>query len=115
MRDIVTHPNDDLLREHLLTDDRLTLAEMGFPGSVRILAAGRYHARLDVDGRIYQFNIQQSSPDGRELVGSIPDKEPLLSALAWHRAAEAMLAVRRGHAEAHLNKSLRKLKAKQDV
>lgn len=116
MTETLTHTylTDDILREHVLTNDRLMLAEIGFPGMVRVLASGRYHARLEVDGWGYDFNIVEHAHLERELVSKFPDSQPLLSALAWHKAAEAMLAHRKGHLEARLNKKLRRPKTKQD-
>jgi hypothetical protein len=109
MTDIVTHEKDDLLRECMLTDSGLMMAEMGHPGSVRVLSSGRYHARLSVDGEGYEFSITETGLDEFGLVSNYPDDpQDLLYDLVWHRAAEAILAHRKGHFEAKRNKLLRK-------
>ena len=104
------YDTDDLLRMRLLSDERLTLTEIAYPGSVRVHASGRYHARVDVYRTTYNFSIKEL-PDGeRELVGTFHELDTLLNDYVWHRAAEAMLAHRRGHADAQLRKELRKPK-----
>lgn len=118
MADIITHEKDDLLREHVLVDDQLMLAEIGYPGHVRLASSGRYHARLLIGGVGYTFSIKQTGADAYELVSTYPAgqdaKDTLLDELVWHRAAEAMLAHRKGHFEAYHNKLLRKPK-RQDA
>jgi hypothetical protein len=110
MSDIVTHEKDDLLRKHLLTNDQLTNAEIRYPGCIRILATGRYHARLEVEESCWNFTIIEVSTDEYRIVTNYPfdTYRPLLRELVWHRATEAMMAHRRGHFEAYRNKLLRK-------
>jgi len=66
----------------------------------------------------YTFSIKQTGAGAYELVSTYPAgqhaKGSLLDELVWHRAAEAMLAHRKGHFEAYRNKLLRKPK-RQDA
>ncbi len=102
-------PTDDALREHMLTDDELCYCEAQYPGYVRIYASGRYHARIRVGKAVWNFSIKQLPHGERELVADYPEDVPArLLELAWHRAAEAMLAHRRGHLEASKRRELRK-------
>jgi len=117
MTDFVTHEKDDLLREHLLINHKLTDAETMYPGCIRILSTGRYHARIEVDGTGWEFKIVEVKLNEFKLLSRFPrDIYPsVLWELVWHRAAEAMLAHRKGHFEADRNKKLRKPQTEQDV
>jgi hypothetical protein len=109
MTDIVVYPTDSKLREYLLTDADLTFAEKIYPGYVRVLASGRYNARLVVERRVWNFSVRDIGYGERDVISDEPpNTPPMLRKLAWHRAAEVMLAHRSGHAEAQRNQKLRK-------
>ncbi len=96
----VSNASDDELRSHLLTDAELALFESRFTG-FRLISNGRYHARLTLQGVVFFFTLIDWGGADRQLTvdveqGALPDE---LWALAWHRGAEAMLAVRKGHVE----------------
>ena len=104
--------SDMELRSYLLTDEELALAEAANPGVVRIKTAGRYAVRLRVGTHTLGFNLKKY-PNGEKefgiatstMSGEMPS---LLSSLVWHRAAEAILAVRQGHLEYRLERQKRK-------
>lgn len=106
---VETNPSDDKLREHLLTDEELRGAEAKHPGQVRVLAVGRYNARLQAGTYTLYFALRKWPGDdrsfnvrlSRKLGADFPNE---LYRLSFHRAAEAMLALRRGHMEYRLNR-----------
>lgn len=105
---------DDLLREHLLPNEQLVDSEVEHAGILRMIAAGRYGAKVQVDERTFlEFDLIEG-PHGEERFtvtdhrGYTPEVKAWLLLLAWHRAAEAMLAVRRGHEEYNIRRTKRK-------
>lgn len=99
---ILTSESDQELRSHLLTDDEALRLETLHPGAVRIIATSRYRARLLVNGTTWEFALTSVSGE-MQLVVRTPGIRSLVPRtlwnLAWHRVAEQMLALRRGHAE----------------
>lgn len=99
---------DDLLREHILPQDEVAELEVVHGGKTALLSVGRYGARLDVDRHILEFKLEE--PDGRTDYFTVKERCATpqvcaeLLALAWHKAAEAILAVRRGHREYNLRR-----------
>ncbi|MDE1924781.1 MAG: hypothetical protein KGH79_01195 [Patescibacteria group bacterium] len=109
---IETNPSDEKLREHLLPDDLLRSRESEHPGEVRVLAVNRYQARLQARTFILNFLLQKRKDEVRTFsanasCGKLTDIPTTLRDLAWHRAAEAMLAIRKGHVEYRRNRRLR--------
>lgn len=95
---------NDLLQEHLLPQDEVAALEVVHGGSISLLSVGRYGARLDVsNAHVLEFKLEE--PDGANDYftvterGATPQVHQEVLALAWHRAAEAIRAVRRGHDE----------------
>lgn len=103
---------DDELRSHLLTDAGLSECEEVHPGKVHLLAVGRYTARLQAESSVVTFSLRETPRNGKslfaEFFGNEPEQGSLLWELLWHKSAEAMLAVRRGHTEARLRNKARK-------
>ena len=116
MMDNIIYPTDDKLREYILTDSDLAFIERIYAGYVRLLASGRYHARIVVERRVWNFSVRDAGYGERDILSDEPaDIPPMLHALAWHKAAEVMLAHRNGHAEAQRNRELRKVKQRQEA
>lgn len=101
-----------LLREKLLMQEELAAAEVVHAGTIALLSVGRYGARLNANGTIIEFKLME--PEGEDdHLGIVQRYLPYgmseeLIALAWHRAAEAMLAVRQGHMEFNKRRKARK-------
>jgi len=114
---IITSPAHDTLREYMLTDDELIGAEKEFPGAVRIYKATRNHVRVLVHGTAWNFTLDESQENDMKFQlesNGHNDKNqvhPVLWGLIWHRAAEAVLAVRKGHEEYRRNKAPRSRKS----
>lgn len=104
---------DDALREHILPDDMLRVAEALSRCIVRRISTGRYDTRLQVDKQIWQFKVITIG-DKKELL--IVQPEGMTQALVgpyvweyvWHCAAESMLSVRNNHTEARIDRMKRK-------
>lgn len=103
------------LREHILPRDELYGAEVQFPGAIRLLLATRRHARLSVKDRAWDFFLNEKSAEEvqfqleKTTYNNKLTVSPVLWELAWHRAAEAILAVRQGHREFVQNKKYKKV------
>lgn len=92
------------LLEHLLSDEVLGYCEETYPARIRLLASTRKRATLRVGGSLVVYQL--SDRLGKiGLVAETQDADafrrddPDLWALSFHRAAEAILAVRNGHKE----------------
>ncbi len=104
---------DSSLSFYLMPNHLLKEAEQLYAGRVRLIMAWHYGARLNVDGIVWNFFIEKTQEQAKELQLVSPqlgprDLPPLLWELVWHRAAEASLAVRRYHAEARVRAKERK-------
>lgn len=113
------HETDIILLEKLLGSRRYMLALISCLESlIRLYSSGRYHARLDVGDeysqQTFEFRIRELASGTRELVSNFKSDDPYLTELVYHKAAEAMLAHRRGHRDAQLRKELRRPKTEQD-
>jgi len=101
---------------HLMTDEDRRQAEAAYPGWVELVMVRRYHVRLRVGSHgVWNFYIDQTRSDEKNLQLLPPytgfDETKLddrLWKLAWHHATRALLALRRGHAEARLESQERK-------
>jgi hypothetical protein len=112
-------PSDLALREFQLTDVEIKDAQDSLTGIIRILLATRDKARLEVCNEIWNFQLRPSlmiEKDGQmELMCSTTrnvrrdEMNTRYWDLIWFRAAEAMLAVRRGQMEARENTKKKKL------
>ncbi|HYF13318.1 MAG TPA: hypothetical protein VD928_03420 [Candidatus Paceibacterota bacterium] len=98
MNDLPFHAIDGVLQAHILTDEHLKEAESLHAGSIRLISHGRYNARLKVGKEVWKFSI---SEDALEFTATGGDRrgDPIQRHLAFHRAAEAILGLRRGHSE----------------
>jgi hypothetical protein len=95
----------------MMTNELLQLAEQKNPGAVRLLLATRNKARMLVYMKVWNFEFIELHGRKRfTVVGrhSLEDDDNLLVSLVWHRAAEAIQAVRRGHLEYCLNRAKNK-------
>ena len=94
--------SDAELRVHVLPDHLIYEAEGASFETIRLLSCGRYSARLMVGKEIWHFSLCETANGERELSVCGFEHSEMGSAiwrLAWHRAAERMLAVRQGHLE----------------
>ena len=109
--------SDDALLSVMLTDEALQAAESMNPGAIRLLLVTRNRARISVYLEILQFEIVDF--DGKKKLALISRTnyadDNLLISLAWHRAAEAIAAVRRGHFEHVLQQRARNTKKGRDA
>ncbi len=92
--------------------EELAAAEVVHAGTIAILSAGRYGARLNVNGVVLEFRLVEPE-DADEYFELIQNHQfylinDELLALSWHRAAEAILAVRQGHTEFNKRRKARK-------
>lgn len=92
-------PKDRLLTQNILLPHELTEAEKWCAGTIVLEVATRYSATLLLSGSLrLRFSFDPYSELGVTGVPStMHNDEPILLKYAWHRACEAMLAVRRGH------------------
>ncbi|MBI2004755.1 hypothetical protein HYS79_01165 [Patescibacteria group bacterium] len=109
MNNIPFSPNDGVLRFNLLSGDKLRQAEEECAGVVRVIAAGRYTARLRVGEEVWKFFLTDDPSVEFAASGGDANCDDLLRRLAFHRAAEVMLALRQGHKEAVLSRQQKKL------
>lgn len=109
---VETNDTVDHLREYILTDGMLAEKEQAFPGQVHLISVRRYEARLRVDSQICTFFLVEDGDRRKYLIttpahGFYAGRPAGIHALAWHRAAEALLAIRKGHMEYRRNRQIK--------
>ena len=106
---------DELLRYMRVYEDTLAELEREFAGAIKLGPAGRYGCRLWVRGDVLEFKLGQGEHGEDECFvtcDGLPLKEGRvgrrLYALARHRAAELIGAVRAGHHEYNVRRQANK-------
>lgn len=105
MKDKFSPQRAELL-QHILDDDDLEYAERIFPGKVRVLMCRRNSANLSVMEYVFMFSLPpDEKKEKQELRAQLYEGDidifqrlyPELWDYIFHRAAEAILALRNGH------------------
>lgn len=99
------------LRELILTNEELVTYERQNDEPIRLLSVRRYEARFEVESRVFNFRLSHPSPHGHRCLlnetGNGFLKSLVQHKLLWHKAAEALLAIRKGHMEYRRNRQLK--------
>ncbi|MSR70842.1 hypothetical protein EXS62_02270 [Candidatus Kaiserbacteria bacterium] len=113
MSDVRVETTDtiDHLRTHILTDHELAAHERRQVGCIRLVSVRRYEVRLQMESRIVHFRLSNPNFNGRRCLLNDTGNSALHGQaqhkLAWHKAAEALLAIRKGHMEYRRNRALK--------